>query len=634
MSCSENLTSEPKQNSIEGFLRYIALSSSESLTMSQLEEKEFSGKGALWPFLKRIFEYSFRRKKITLIFLASIILVAITDAIFPIIWLYFLDYGVVPYVEALGTGAEIPASSMAGAKKYGMFYLLNGLVQVIGVFGFIKMAGYVQEHVVFDLRKEMFAKLQGLSFSYYDKAATGWLLSRITSDTGRVSELLSWGFLEVVWAVFMIFFSLLAMFIYSWKLALVVLLTIPFLLLVSVKLRLLILFFSRAARKVNSEITASYTEHINGVQVNKITAQETRVSTEFKGLSTKMAGVSFKAAFYTAVYFPLVIFIGSVAAAMVIYFGGRMAIQLPPGITVGVLAAFVGYATSIFMPILDLSRFYAMAQGSMSAGERIFELVDEVPTITDREHADGQVKLKGRITFDLVDFSYVPEQYVLKEFNLDIRPGSSVAIVGPTGEGKSTIINLISRFYEPVAGRILMDGKDYMDLSLQNLRSQVSVVLQSPHLFTGTVRENILYAREGASEQQLLETLKMLGADQFIDRLDEEVGEGGERLSMGERQLIAFARALITDPAVLIMDEATSSIDTITEASIQQGIAQMIKGRTSIIIAHRLSTIRNCDRILVIGKGQIEEDGSHQELMTERGHYYELYTKQMRLSTV
>ncbi len=602
--------------------------------MSQLQEKQFSDGGALWPFLKRIFQYSFRRKKITLIFIASIMLVAVTDAIFPIIWLYFLDYGVVPYVKEVGSGVEPSLSTLASAKNYGLLYLLNGLIQVIGVYGFIKMAGYVQEHVVYDLRQEMFEKLQRLSFTYYDKAATGWLLSRITSDTGRVSELLSWGFLEAVWAVFMITFSLIAMFIYSWKLALVVLMTIPLLLLVSVKLRLIILFFSRAARKVNSEITASYTEHINGVQVNKITAQETRVSTEFRGLTGRMAGVSFKAAFYTAIYFPLVIFIGATAAALVIYFGGSMAIQTPPGITVGILAAFVGYATSIFMPILDLSRFYAMAQGSLSAGERIFELVDEVPGIVDEPEVDDSSRFKGEIQFENVGFGYVEEQEVLKSLNLNIKAGSSIAIVGPTGEGKSTIINLISRFYEPRCGRIMIDGKDYKNYSLRNLRSQIGVVLQGPHLFAGSIRENIGYAREQATEQQIVDTLRMLGAEQFIERLDEEVGEGGERLSMGERQLVAFARALITDPAILIMDEATSSIDTITEAAIQKGISSMIKGRTSIIIAHRLSTIRNCDRILVIGDGNISEDGSHEALMELGGHYYDLYTKQMRLVEV
>ncbi len=599
------------------------------------QDEKFEGKKALVPFLKRLFKYSYRHKKLFWIFTFSILMIGVVDAIQPLIWMYFLDEAVVPGVEAYQQAAANGTPHQPDYRNvwfYGGLLIGNGVLASIAVYLFVLYAGKIQEQILYELRQEMFAKLQWLSFSYYDKAQTGWLLSRLTSDAQKVCELISWGFLDVVWGMTMITACLASMFYFSWKLALIVALSIPVLMVVSIQIRTLILKYSRASRRVNSDIIATYTEHINGVEVNKITAQEERVSNDFGRLTQKMRDVTFRSDFYTAMYRPLVIFMGSIAASLIIYFGGKM--LLFQTITLGLFAAFFRYALRIFDPINEIAHFYAFAQSSLSAGERIFSLLDEIPDIQDKADSTPFGKLKGDITFDHVTFYYNEEKKVLEDFNLHVNAGESIALVGPTGEGKSTIVNLVARFYEPKEGRILIDGKDYQEATLQSLRSQLGMVLQTPHLFAGTVRDNVRYAKPDASDEEIKKALHLVAANDIADILDEEVGEGGDRLSMGQKQLVSFARAILADPRIFIMDEATSSIDTLAEAKIQEGIKELLKGRTSFIIAHRLSTIKNCDRILVINKGAIAEDGSHQELMAKKGKYYRLYTKQLRKEQV
>ncbi|MGB3018075.1 MAG: ABC transporter ATP-binding protein [Ignavibacteria bacterium] len=601
--------------------------------MKKLKEQEFSTKGALFPFLKRIFSYSFRYKRWMTGFIAFVLVVSLVEALTPLVWLNLLDNAIVPLVEQYkpqhfaGTPVE---PDLGPLTKYILMLLGLGLILSLSVFMFINFAGRIQEYVMYDIRQDLFRRLQELSFSFYDKSAAGWLMSRISSDTIKVTELLSWAFVECLWGFGMIVFCLTAMFIYNWKLALIVMFTIPVLLIVSFKIRQLILYYSRKSRRFNSEITASFNEHISGVEVNKSTVQEDRASEEFESLSEKMRASSFKSEFYSALYQPLVIFGGSVAAALVLYYGGSMAIKMPPEITVGVLAAFFAYATLIYEPILDISRFYSQAQGSLSAGERIFSLLDTVPTIVDKKDAGDFSDIEGDIEFVNVTFRYEEGKTVFSELELKINAGTSVALVGETGGGKSTIINLICRFYEPTEGAVRIDGIDYREMTTKSLRSRIGVVLQTPHLFSGTIKDNIKYGRTDATDEEVIESLRLIGADEFIERLDEEAGEGGERLSLGEKQLLSFARAVLSDPKIFIMDEATSSVDTLTEARIQEGIQEIMKNRTSVIIAHRLSTIKKCNRILVIKKGKIEEDGSHSELMHRKGHYYSLYTRQLR----
>jgi ATP-binding cassette subfamily B protein len=598
--------------------------------MSKLKDKQFKTKGALFPFLKRLLKYSFRYPKWVAGFAFFVLLVALVEAIYPLVWLSLIDNLIVPAVERYKLYGTMPNIEETSIYYYGIVFIGLGLLLSFGVYCFIYFAGRIQEYVMYDIRQELFTKMQKLSFSFYDKSAVGWLLSRISSDTIKVTELISWSMIEVIWGSGMIIFCVAAMFIYNWKLAVIVTLTIPVLTAISFKLRMLILKYSREARKYNSEITASFNEHINGVEVNKSLVQETRVSDDFKELSKKMKVSSYKAAYYQAIFMPLVIFGGSVAAAFVIFYGGSMAITIPAGITVGTLAAFFGYATLIFEPILDISRFYSQAQNSISAGERIFSLIDTKPIIYDKPDVKNYSKIKGDIEFKNVTFCYDKGKPVLENFDLKIINGTSVALVGQTGGGKSTVINLICRFYEPTSGKIMIDNIDYKSMSIKSLRSQLGVVLQTPHLFSGTIRDNIVYGRKFNNDDEIIEVLKAVAAEDFIYRLDEQAGENGENLSMGEKQLISFARALLANPRIIIMDEATSSIDTLTEARIQKGITELVKGRTSIIIAHRLSTIKHCDRILVIKRGKIAEDGNHFELMKQKGIYYDLYTRQLR----
>ncbi len=596
-------------------------------TTIQLTDKSFEGKRQLLPFLKRIFTQSFRYRKWSVIMIITVMMVAVVDSLFPLLWSYFLDDIVIPTLQS-GSG-EVNIFS----GKFLEFIILFSAMTVFNLLAvgvFIYATGQIQERVLYDLRNMMFNRLQELSFSYYDRSAIGWLISRISSDTDRVAELISWGFLGFIWGVFAISFSAVMMFLYSWKLAILVMLSVPLMFLISMRLRTLIVKYSRLARKLNSDMTASYNENINGVEVNKSTAQEEKAGRKFSVISSAMRNASYKASFYSAIFFPMVIMVGSLAVIAVIYFGGKMSLVSHAAISIGTLAAFFSYARFIFEPITDITNFYAMAQNSLSAGERIFSLIDEKPDMVDSVNARDFASINGEIEFQDVTFSYVNNRNILEHFNLKIKAGESIALVGPTGEGKTTITSLVCRFYEQQSGKILIDGVDFREKTLHSFRDQLGVILQTPHLFNGTIRENVVYGKLNATQEEIETAMKMIGAEEFIARLDEPSGAEGANLSNGEKQLIAFARVILKNPRILIMDEATSSVDTIAEAKIQKGISNLIKGRTSIIIAHRLSTIRNCNRILVIKQGEIEEEGSHDELIKLKGHYYELYTRQSR----
>jgi len=601
--------------------------------MDQLTDRLHTERGAMWPFLKRMIGYLFQYKKWMYSFLFWILVTAIVEAIFPLIVLNLIDNVLTPQLQLMydaKQGGTVYTPDLSMVYPYVLFILLVGLIQAFSVYCFVLACGKVNEHVMYNIREQLFRKLQQLSFSFYDRSASGWLLTRMTSDTDRVTQVISWGLLDAFWGITTIFFCQIVILFYNWKLGLIIFVSIPVLLVVSIKIRMLVLQYSREARKINSDLTANFSEHINGVKINKSTSQEERVSHDFRQLSGRMYRSSFRASYYTAMYVPLVVFISAVTSAFIIYFGGNMTIAIPAGITVGVLTASFDYGLKIFMPIIDISLFYAAVQGSLSAGERIFSLLDEPLKIKDQEGIDAYENIKGALEFKGVSFHYNPENPVMQDFNLKITPGTSVALVGATGEGKTTIVNLVARFYEPVAGELLIDGVDYRTKTLESLRSRIGMVLQTPHLFNGTIEENIRFGRKQSTKLDILNALKLVGAGHFAGRLEEQVGEGGEHLSMGERQLVSFARAVLTDPSIFIMDEATSSIDTIAEAQIQLGVEQMLTNRTAIVIAHRLSTIATCDRILVIKGGQIAEDGSHKELLALKGKYYDLYRHQLR----
>jgi ATP-binding cassette subfamily B protein len=552
-------------------------------------------------------------------FLVTIALVSALDSYFTYLSMQIVDQGIV-------------AGDVAALGQIVAQYAVLIVVQAIGVFGFIYLAGILGERIRYDLRKRLFNHLQDLSFSYYDRTPVGWIMSRVTSDTDRIAELVTWGLLDVTWGVMNIVTALYFMTIINWRLALIVAAIIPLLIVVASRFQGRILVQYRKVRKINSKITGAYNENISGVRVVKALCREDQNLHEFEKLTDEMYGAGYRAAWLSALFLPIVQFISAIAVGCVIWFGGRQA--LLGNMTVGGIAAFVSYITFMLWPVQEMARVYAEMQNSIASAERVFSLIDAVPDISDQPGAVDPGTIQGDIEFDRVGFWYEPDKPVLTDFSLKIKRGETIALVGPTGGGKSTIVNLLCRFYEPKQGAIRIGGQDYRELSLHAIHSRIGVVLQTPHLFSGTIRENIRYGRLDATDEEIEDAARLASAHAFIRKMesgyDEEVGEGGDLLSVGQKQLLSLARAILAEPEVFIMDEATSSVDTLTEDLIQRGMGALMLGRTSLVIAHRLSTIKRADRILVIEDGNISEMGSHAELLRAQGHYYRLYTRQFR----
>jgi ATP-binding cassette subfamily B protein len=407
---------------------------------------------------------------------------------------------------------------------------------------------------------------------------------------------------------------------------------IPILVYVAIQFRKRIIKQYRTVRKVNSKITASYNESITGVRVVKALCREEENLREFSALTSDMYRSSYRAAWLSALFLPVVQIISSVALGAIIWYGGY---QSSIGwITIGGIQAFASYITFMMWPVQDMARVYAEMQHSIASAERIFSLIDAVPDVQDKPNSQPASTILSEIEFDHVDFYYEKDKPVLSDFSLKVKPGEMIALVGPTGGGKTTIVNLLCRFYEPKQGVIRFGGVDYTDLNMHDIQSKIGIVLQTPHLFSGSIRENIRYGKLDATDEEIESAAKIAGADEFIREMEkgygQEVGEGGNQLSVGQKQLISLARAVLAKPEIFIMDEATSSVDTLTEALIQKGMEALMKDRTSFIIAHRLSTIKRANRIILIDNGQITEMGTHQELLRSGGHYYNLYTQQFR----
>jgi ATP-binding cassette subfamily B protein len=511
-------------------------------------------------------------------------------------------------------------------------YGLLIVVRAVDVFGFIFLAGVLGERVQYDLRQKMFHHLQDLSFSYFDRTPVGWIMARVISDSRRIADLVTWGLLDITWGALSIASAAYFMLIINWKLALIVFAVIPMLVVVAAQFRKKIIVEYRKVRKINSRITGAYNENITGVRVVKALGREEENLREFSQLSGEMYRASYRAAWLSALFLPAVQLISAGAVGSIVWYGGLQAQW--GGMTVGGIQAFISYVTFMLWPVQDLARVYAEMQHAVASAERVFSLIDAVPEVTDQPGAVDPGTLRGDIEFDGVDFWYEPDKPVLTDFNMEVKQGETIALVGPTGGGKSTIVNLFCRFYEPQRGTIRIGGRDYTRLSLHAIQSRIGVVLQTPHLFSGTIRENIRYGRLDATDKEVEEAARLASAHDFIVTLekgyDEEVGEGGNLLSVGQKQLVSLARAVLAQPEVFIMDEATSSVDTLTEALIQKGMKVLMEDCTSFLIAHRLSTIKGADRILVIENGAITESGSHADLLRARGHYCRLYTQQFR----
>ena len=581
-----------------------------------IKEEEFTSnvKGDI---IKRIFSLLALYKTRTAGFLFMIAFVSVSDAVFTYLSKLIVDQG-------------IASGKMSRVLDIIAFYGGAALLQAAAVFSFIYLAGILGERVAYDLRKRVFNHLQDLPFSYFDRTPVGWIMSRVTSDTAKISELLTWGLVDSTWGVLNITTSVIFMMLINVKLALMVTGILPFMIGAAFFFQKKILKHSRAARKQNSRITGFYSETITGVKIIKSLNREAKNLEEFKRESDKMYDASYKTALYSALFLPSVKIIGAFALCAIIWYGGTL--KVSGAMSLGGIQAFIFYVAFMLWPIQDLARVWASMQGALASGERIFSLLDIVPEIRDRENSKVLSGIGAAIVFKDVSFYYSKDAPVLAGFNLTIQKNETLALVGATGGGKSTIVNLLSRFYEPVEGEILINGIDYRNFTLESLQSRLGIVLQTPHLFSGTIRENIRFGRLDADMAEIEDAAKLSMAHEFITGMekgyDTEVGEGGGLLSVGQKQLVCLARAILSDPDLFIMDEATSSIDPVSESLIQSGLDKIMENRTSILIAHRLSTIKKADRILVIAGGRIIEEGDHRLLLQKKGDYYRLYQEQ------
>ena len=550
---------------------------------------------------------------------------------------------VVPLFQSFAIDHFITADSLAGLTAFALVYAAVIVLQTVCVYFSVRAATTIEMNVGKDLKWAQFAHLQTLSFSYYNTTPVGYIHARVMSDTLRIATVVAWGLVDMFWALLYVVSVFGIMFFLNVRLALVILLIVPCIAVLTVYFQNKILHWNRKVRKINAQITSAYNEGITGVKTSKSMGIEEDNEKAFFERTSQMHQAASRSAKLNAIYVPAILLFGSVAAAVVLARGGAMVKE--DIIRLGTLSVFISYAVIIFEPIQQLARLLAELISCQANIERVMDLLEQEPNVVDREDVllrygdafhpkkENWEKIEGDIVFEDVSFRYPDgKEFVLEHFNLHVPAGMNVAIVGETGAGKSTLVNLVGRFFEPTSGRILIDGVDYRERSQLWLHSQIGYVLQNPHLFSGTVRENIRYGRLTASDEEIEEAARNVSADEVVKKLEKgyesDVGESGGRLSTGEKQLISFARAILANPSIFVLDEATSSIDTQTEQLIQQATARLLKGHTSFIIAHRLSTIRQADLILVVKDGKIIEQGTHKELLLEKGYYYDLYSKQ------
>ena len=605
------------------------------MNVEQIEQNNQQGRFAslktwakLLPFLK---PYSRNMAVILSLMLVS----AGCDLAYPLLSGYAVDHFVTP-------------RQSQGVGWYALGYMAVVLAQMLCTMIFARSALKVEMYLGRDLKKRLFTHLQTLSFSYYNTTPVGTIMARVMSDTNRIGSVFAWSLVDIFWSAAYVIGCMVVMLFLNWRLALLVIVVVPAIALLTLYFQKKILAINRQARKVNAEITRHYNEGISGAKTSKTLVIEDKNTAAFQEVTQRMRRTTVRGVLLNAVYVPIIGFLTALAVAFVLTGGGNMALWGDIGI--GELTVFVNFALVIADPVQTLARTISNFIATQANIERVSALLELRPEITDTPEViekygtsfapkrENWEPLVGHITFEDITFRY-PDgaENVLEHFSLDVPAGTTVAIVGETGAGKSTLVNLACRFFEPTQGRVLIDGRDYRERSQLWLHSSIGYVLQTPHLFSGSIRENIRYGRLDATDEEIVAAAKLAGAHDFITHMehgyDSDVGEGGGQLSTGEKQLVSFARAVLADPRIFVLDEATSSIDTKTEALIQEAISTLLEGRTSFLIAHRLSTIRKADLILVVKAGKIIERGTHQQLMDLGGYYATLYSKQFETET-
>nr|WP_317426828.1 ABC transporter ATP-binding protein [uncultured Blautia sp.] len=569
-------------------------------------------------------------KKYFVITIGLNLLLAGIDVLVPLFQSYAIDHFIVP-------------DTLDGIAIFAGVYIGLIVLQTVFVYVSVHAATTIEMCVGKDLKWAQFEHLQTLSFSYYNTTPVGYIHARVMSDTLKIAGMTAWGLVDMFWAFVYVVSVFGIMLLLNWKLALIIMMIVPCIALLTVYFQNKILHWNRKVRKINSQITNAYNEGITGVRTSKSMVVEEDNQNNFFKITKKMHQAAIHSARLNAIYIPTILLFSSIACAIVLERGGHMVQE--ELLQLGTLSVFISYAVVIFEPIQQLARLLADLISCQANIERVTDLLEQEPNVCDSPEVEEKYgdmfhpkkenweEIQGDITFEDVSFRYPDgKEYVLEHFNLHVPAGTNVAIVGETGAGKSTLVNLLGRFFEPTRGRILIDGKDYRLRSQLWLHSQIGYVLQNPHLFSGTLYDNIRYGRLDATDEEVREAAKQVSADVVAEKLEQgyesDVGESGGRLSTGEKQLISFARAILANPRIFVLDEATSSIDTQTEQLIQQATDHLLKGHTSFVIAHRLSTIRRADVILVVKDGKIIEQGTHKELLQAKGYYYELYSRQ------
>ncbi|MBU1099313.1 MAG: ABC transporter ATP-binding protein/permease [Bacteroidetes bacterium] len=583
------------------------------------QEDEILGKAYDSKLMKRLLSYVKPYKKYVVL---AIFLNIIVAALGP----------VRPYLTMIAIDDYIAAKDYEGLLMISAILVASLILQAIIQYVLTYYTQYMGQKIIYDLRIKIFSHVQKLALKYFDKTPIGRIVTRVTNDVEALDDLFSSGIVMVFSDVFIIFWIFIFMFIMDWDLSLVTLSVLPVLIYATFRFRKKVRDAYRDVRFHLARLNSYMQEHITGMNVVQTFTKEQEELEQFNGINSDHRTAHIHSVFYYAIFFPTVELLSSIAIALIIWYGGGEVVS--GFMTVGVLFAFIQYTEMFFRPIRDLSEKYNIMQTAMASSERIFKLLDNDTRVQNPENPEVLQDVKGEIEFKNVWFAYNPGDYVLKDISFKIKPGETVAIVGATGAGKTSIINLFTRFYDIEKGGIFIDGQNIKDVDKHELRKHISTVLQDVFLFSGTIKSNINLDNDKITDEMAVEAAKTVGAHKFISELphqyDEEVKEKGATLSVGQKQLISFARALAYNPQILILDEATSSIDTETETLIQHAIEKLLVGRTSIVIAHRLSTIQNADKIIVMHKGEIREVGTHQELLAEKGIYYKLYQLQYK----